>query len=79
MANTRSAEYRFTVKEGEASASGRPDAPVSLLLEPTNGELAILSGGFMSLRLAPGTTVDEAQQLSKLLEEKIAAVSFTTL
>lgn len=77
MANTQTAEYRFTVKEGEASASGREDAPISLMLEPMTGELRILSTGFMSLRLCKDTSLDQAQEIAELLNTKIAGVSFT--
>lgn len=79
MANTQSANYRFTVKEGAPSADGSDDAPISLMLEPMDGELSILSAGFLSLRVAPGTSMDEAQELSKLLNRKISSVSFTKL
>lgn len=79
MANTQFANYRFTVKEGEPSATGRNDAPISLMLEPMKGELSILSAGFLSLHIAPGTTMDEAQDLSRRLNGKISSVSFTKL
>lgn len=79
MANTQSAKYRFTVKEGEASASGRDDAPIFFMLEPMTGALNILDGGFMSLQLAPGTTMAEAKEISNLLNKKISTVGFTKL
>ena len=79
MSNTQNAKYKFTVKEGQASASGRDDAPVSLMLEPMEGELDILEAGFMSLRLASGTTLSEAHDLEKKLNSIVTSVGFTKL
>lgn len=77
MPNTQDAKYRFTVKEGQSSASGKSDAPISLMLEPTEGELEILKPGFMSIRLAPGITLSEAHELEKTLNSKVFSIGFT--
>ncbi|NOT86550.1 MAG: hypothetical protein HOP03_00035 [Lysobacter sp.] len=79
MASTQNAKYRFTVKEGQPTASGKDDAPISLMLEPTEGELDILEPGFMSLHLASGTSMSEAHDLEKKLNLIIKSVSFTKL
>ncbi|MFI3155240.1 MAG: hypothetical protein QX199_03700 [Methylococcaceae bacterium] len=79
MPNTQNAKYRFTVKEGQPSASGRDDAPISLMLEPTDGELDILKPGFMSLRLVSGTTMSEAHDLEKKLNLIVTSIGFTKL
>lgn len=79
MSNTQNAKYRFTVKEGKASASGRDDAQVSLMLEPTEGELDVLKPGFMSLRLASGTTLREAYDLERNLNLIVTSIGFTKL
>lgn len=77
MPSTQDAKYRFTVKEGEASASGKDDAPISLMLEPTDGELDALKPGFMSLRLKAGTTLGDAHDLEKLLNSAVFSIGFT--
>jgi hypothetical protein len=79
MPHTTSAKYRFTVKEGQASTSGKDDAPISLMLEPMDGELDILKSGFMSLRLAVGTTLSQAHDLEKELNSVIAEIGFTKI
>ena len=77
MAKHESASYRFTVKEGNPSASGNDDAPLSLMLEPTNSELSFLRSGILSLHLSPGTTIEEAQALAKQLNRAIPSIGFT--
>ena len=79
MPSTQNAKYRFTVKEGQSSASEKDDAPISLMLEPTEGELKILEPGFMSLNLASGITMSEAHDLEKKLNLVVSSVSFTKL
>lgn len=79
MASTQHAKYRFTVKEDQPTASGRDDAPISLMLEPTEGELDILEPGFISLRLASGTTMSEAHDLEEKLNLIVTSISFTKL
>ena len=79
MSSTETATYRFTVKEGEPSASGKDDAPVSLMLEPTTGDLSILKDGFLSLRLPEGTKIERGHEIAKYLNANVAAISFTML
>lgn len=79
MATHESASYRFTVKEGQATAPGNDDAPLSLMLEPMDGDLSFLRSGFMTLRLKPGTSMEEAQELSRRLNRSITSVAFTEL
>ena len=79
MANTETASYVFTVKEGSPSLSGADDAPVWLMLEPSNGDLAILKGGFLSFRLPTGTKIERGQEIARYLNSNVAGVSFTRL
>jgi hypothetical protein len=80
MSTTDAAEYKFTVKEGEASATGKDDAPLSLMCEPTSKELDIVGNhGFLSIRLAKGTTYEEAQSFAKILQKKVSGISYTKL
>jgi hypothetical protein len=77
MSKTETAAYRFTVKEGQASARGKNDAPVWLMLEPTSGDLSVLRSGFLALRLAPGADIAKGQEVARFLNENIKGVSFT--
>lgn len=79
MAKTETATYRFTVKEGQPSVSGARGAPVWLMLEPTSGELGVLRGGFLSLRMPASTDISRAQQVAAFLNDNIEGVSFTML
>lgn len=72
MSNTESAEFRFEVKE---SGSGEP----WIMLEATKGDITALEGGFLGLKLSPGTTYEEAKLLARTLESGISAVSYTRL
>jgi len=72
MSNTESVEYRFTVKE---TSSGEP----WLMLEPMTKNLQAFSGGFLGLRLRPGTTYEEARRLATTLDTEIQSVTFTKL
>lgn len=69
--------YVFEVKEGQPSASGRDDAPVSLYCRPTTSELTIVGSGFLSITLRPGTTVQRAADVAQYLAEHIESISFT--
>jgi hypothetical protein len=79
MSNTQNAQYRFTVKEGPSTESGASDAPLSLMLEPSVGELDVLRTGFLSLRLRSGTSMETAHDIAKQLNVLITGVGFTTL
>jgi len=79
MSNTEFADYRFTVREGAPSASGRNDAPVWIALEPMTKELDILGKGFLFLRLNPGADIQQAQDTARYLNANIAAVGYTRL
>ncbi|TDR47352.1 hypothetical protein DFR29_10211 [Tahibacter aquaticus] len=70
------AKYRFLVKEGEPSRNGADDAPVFLSLEPADGELSVIKKGSLTMRLKPGTTVDEAQTLAQSIEKFVAVLSY---
>ncbi|CAD6563375.1 hypothetical protein ACFQ3P_43380 [Paraburkholderia sabiae] len=69
--------YVFEVKEGEASASGRDDALVSLYYQPTTSELSIVGSGFLSINLKRGTTVQQAAAIAQYLAEHIDSISYT--
>ncbi|HEX6707365.1 MAG TPA: hypothetical protein VF169_21585 [Albitalea sp.] len=77
MPHTDVANYKFTVKEGAPSASGRDDAPVWIACEPYESELGILGQGRLSLDLAPGTTVDQAQEIARYLQRHVAAFRYS--
>lgn len=80
MSSTEITEYVFTVKEGEASASGKDDAPVWLMCEPKTHELSIVGNkGFLGMRLKSGVRLDEAQEIARYLREHIVGVSYTKL
>jgi hypothetical protein len=80
MATTETANYRFIVKESSPSASGVDDAPVSLMLELSEGKgLSILQDGLLVLRLRPGTKVADAQEIARYLEARVSGVSHTKL
>jgi hypothetical protein len=79
MSNTETASYTFTVKEGAPSTSGADDVPVWLMLEPSKGDLSVLRGGFLSLRLLPGAKIGRGKEVAKYLNANIAGVSFTRL
>jgi hypothetical protein len=78
MSTTETADYKFTVKEGQASKSGADDAPTSLMCEPRTRDLSIVGDkGFLSFKLRPDIRVEEAHEISKYLQDRIIGVSFT--
>jgi hypothetical protein len=79
MPSTQNSKYRFTVKEGQPSASGKDDAPISLMLEPMDGELDVLKPGFLSIHLASGTTMSAAHELEKRLNSIVTSIGFTKM
>jgi hypothetical protein len=70
MATTERSPAKVTVKEG-------PPRRFSLMFEGTGTDLSILNGGFVSLGLEPGTTLEQAQVLAASLNRTIASVSLT--
>lgn len=78
MAKTEHTDYKFTVKEGDAGKDGSP-APLFLMCEPSTPELSIVGNGFLTIRLKPGTTIDEAQGISRYLRDHVQGISYTKL
>ena len=73
------AEYKFTVKEGQPSQAGCEDA-TWLMCEPMKSELSIVGDrGFLSLRLADGTTVDHAKEIARYLQKHVVGIQYTRL
>ena len=78
MAKTKFTEYIFTVKEGQSSKPGG-EAPTFLMCEPLTKELSVLGeGGFLSLRLKDGTSVQKAQEVANFLKQWVSGISITT-
>lgn len=77
MSTMQSAKFRFTLQEGQVSSPGAKDGPLSFVLEPIEGDLTILQGGHLSLRLAPGTSLEWAEETLKTLNVHVASVAFT--
>lgn len=77
MATTDNADYKFTVKEGEASREGADDAPVWLACEPVNKELDIVGDGHLFIRLRRDIRVHEAQEIARYLQDRIIGISHT--
>jgi hypothetical protein len=73
MATTERGEYVFRCKE-------YPDNTPWIILELMRGPgLDILSGGLLGFDLAEGTTLDEAQELVKILNERVTTTAYTRL
>lgn len=68
--------YTFIVKEGQASASGVDDAPLSIALEAETPDLNVLAGGSLQILLSTGTTLEQAQDLARLLRRHAKAVKY---
>jgi hypothetical protein len=80
MSTTDFADYKFTVKEGQASRSGADDAPTWLMCEPMTKELPVVGDrGFLSLRILEGTTVAQAQEIARYLQERVTGIGYTRL
>jgi len=78
MSTTEIADYKFVVKEGQPSKSGADDAPLWLLCEPMTHELSIVGdNGFLGIKLKNVSNYQEAQQLAKILNEKVSHISYT--
>jgi len=64
-------QCRFTVKE---DAEGQP----FLMAEPVGSmPLPILEGGFLSIGLKPGTSLQDAQALARSLNDKVSSLAYT--
>lgn len=77
MSKTEITEYTFTVKEGAPAEAGA-EAPVWLMCEPRSKELSIVAGGFLSLRLAEGTTLAQAQKVAQYLRDHVTGIGHTS-
>ena len=69
---TERTRMRFVVKQ---TASEKP----FLACEPLVENLSILDRGFLSFDLRPGASFEEAEAIARDLNEKIAAVAYTTV
>lgn len=73
MADSEIADYKFIVKEGNPTYNGAP----WLACEPENHELSIVGDGSLGLRLREGTTLEQAQELARLLQQRVAGLKYT--
>lgn len=71
-ARTECAEYLFKVSK---EADGTP----FISLEPDGAGLRICDEGFISFELRPGTTLEQAEEFAKLLNENIERLCFTAV
>ena len=69
---TERAHYVFTVKEYNASQRW-------IRLENSREDLTPLKEGFLGLDLPEGTSYQEAREIARYLNEKIANVTWTDL
>jgi hypothetical protein len=70
---TERESYRFRVKESESG-------PNWICLESASqNEISALKGGFLGFDLPEGTSLEEAEQLVELLNQKITTISFTRI
>lgn len=70
MKKSEKCKYRFTVKESGAGKCW-------LALEPIDCELSIFKDLIVGLRLRNDMTIEEVQELSKLLNKDVSEVSYT--
>jgi hypothetical protein len=77
MATTDTADYKFTVKEGEASKEGADDAPVWLMCEPMKKELNCVGDGYLAIRLRRDIRVREAEEIARYLQDCVIGFSHT--
>jgi hypothetical protein len=79
MPQTEFADYKFTVKEFEPDASGK--ARTFLACEPMTEEFSYLDGnkGFLSIHLKEGIDVNEAAEIARYLQSKVARFAITKL
>jgi len=72
MPKTEEAEYAYIVKES-------PNGPPWIMLELRRGApLSILEHGFLGFRLSPGTTLEEAHEIARFMEDKLIKTTCTT-
>lgn len=77
MATTDTADYKFTVKEGEASKDGADDAPVWLMCEPIRTELNCVGNGYLAIRLRRDIRLGEAKEIARYLQDRVIGFSHT--
>ena len=70
MADTHSKIYNFKANE-------YGNGMCFIQLEPMEGDLPCLSKGHLGLDLKPGQTIEDAEELARMLNEKIINVFFT--
>jgi len=76
MAKTETADYKFTVKEFEPDAAGRPRT--FLFCEPNTREFSFFGrSDFLSLQLKPGIDVARAQEIARFLQEHVECFAVT--
>ncbi|MCC6715142.1 MAG: hypothetical protein IT496_07910 [Gammaproteobacteria bacterium] len=76
MYGAETGRYRFIVKEGRAGEGGGDHPPVTVALEPAGEQIGVLREGHLSLRLAPGFTVEQARELARRLNDVVTSVAF---
>ncbi len=78
MSKTEFADYKFTVKEFEPSASG--NARTFLACEPMTEEFSFFDDnkGFLSIHLKEGIDVTEAAEIARYLQSKVTRFAITT-
>jgi hypothetical protein len=69
MAKQLLANYRFLVKELAQPEEG--EAPVGIVCEPLSSKPGVADCGAISMRLKPGTTVEEAREIASYLQAKV--------
>jgi len=50
-----------------------------IVLEPLAENLTILDKGILGFDLAPGTTGEEAEELARLLNERVTTIGYTII
>ena len=76
MAKTETADYKFTVKEFEPDAAGRPHT--FLFCEPVSREFSFLGrSDFLSLHLKPGIDVERAKEIARFIQEHVECFGVT--
>ena len=72
-------EYKFTVKEGDVTEDGSHSRKF-LMCEPENIELMCIGdNAFLSIHLKENTSIEQAKDVAKYLQENIAGFSVTNL
>ena len=70
QARTEHGTYRFAVKE---DADGSP----WLVAEPSGGDMPVLENAFIGFRLYPRTSLDQAYEIARFMNQNLAGMSIT--